>query len=132
MLQLVRSAVSHMADVCGFEEEEREFIVLAVDEACANVIRHAYEGRTDGEVRLSCSAGDGQIEFVLADKGRTPRPEVLKPRCPDEVRPGGLGTYLICSVMDKVEYRVGDNGNELYLSKRLRPRERTRTGAVLE
>jgi anti-sigma regulatory factor (Ser/Thr protein kinase) len=121
-----------MAEHCGFAEDEAQFIILAVDEACANVIRHAYQGRTDGEIGLSCSAKEDRIEFLLVDQGRSPRPDSLQPRPLEEVRPGGLGTHLIRSVMDEVRYRPSEQGNELFLAKSLRPRRRVETGAVTE
>jgi anti-sigma regulatory factor (Ser/Thr protein kinase) len=130
MLQIVRSAVGQMAAAAGFEEDEVQFIILAVDEACANVIRHAYGGRPDGQVRLSCSASADRLEFILADNGRPPRSTRPEPRALDDVRPGGLGTHLIRSIMNEVEYRFGDNENQLYMSKFVRPRRRVETGAV--
>ncbi len=132
-MQIVRSAVGQLAGLCGFEEEEVQFIILAVDEACSNVIRHAYEGRTDGEIRLRCSAREDRIEFRLVDRGRAPgTADRLQPRSLEEVRPGGLGTHLIRSIMDEVRYRFGERENELYLVKSLRPRRQLQTGAVTE
>ena len=132
LLRTVRSLIGQVAEVCGFAEDEAQFIILAVDEACANVIRHAYQGRTDGEIALSCSASDERIEFLLVDQGRSPQPDALQPRPLDELRPGGLGTHLICSVMDEVRYSFTERGNELFLAKSLRPRRRVETGAVSE
>ncbi len=132
LLRTVRCLIGEMAEHCGFAEDEAQFIILAVDEACANVIRHAYQGRTDGEIGLSCSAKEDRIEFLLVDQGRPPRPDSLQPRTQEEVRPGGLGTHLIRSVMDEVRYRPSEQGNELFLAKSLRPRRRVETGAVTE
>lgn len=124
--------VGQMAELCGFPDEEAQFIILAVDEACSNVIRHAYDGRTDGEVMLSCSSKDNRIEFLLVDKGRSWQADEHRPRSLDEVRPGGLGIHLIRSVMDEVRYGTSERGNELFLAKSLRPRRRVQTGAVTE
>ena len=132
LLRTVRCLVGEMAEHCGFAEAEAQFIILAVDEARANVIRHACQGRTDGEIGLSCSAKEDRIEFLLVDQGRSPRPDSLQPRPPEEVRPGGLGTHLIRSIMDEVRYRPSEQGNELFLAKSLRPRRRVETGAVTE
>lgn len=121
-----------MAGLCGFEEDEVQFIILAVDEACTNVIRHAYGGRKDGDILLSCTARNDRIEFVLVDQGKTATAEQLRPRSLDELRPGGLGTYLIRSIMDEVRYQTNRRGNEMFLAKSLRPRQRLETGAVTE
>jgi anti-sigma regulatory factor (Ser/Thr protein kinase) len=132
LLKTVRGLVNQMAALCGFAEEEAHFITLAVDEACANVMRHAYEGRTDGEVRLSCLADSAGIEFLVSDRGRAPLPSQIEGRSSDEAGPGGLGVQLIRSVMDKVSYRGGREGNQLYLAKSLRPQPRAESGAVLK
>jgi anti-sigma regulatory factor (Ser/Thr protein kinase) len=133
LLRVVRAVVGQMAGLCGFQEDEIQFITLAVDEACANIIRHAYGGRRDGEIRLSCSVKDEGIEFLLIDRGSAPKDvHRLEPRSVDEVRPGGLGMHLIRSVMDEVRYRFGERENQLYLTKRLHSGRRVQGGAILE
>ncbi len=128
----MRSVVGQTAGLSGFDEDEIQFIILAVDEACANVMRHAYEGRTDGQIVLFCWVKDSRVEFRLRDRGKSARAEQMKPRSLDEIRPGGLGLHLIQSIMDEVHYGSGENGNELFLAKSLRPRPRVETGAATE
>jgi anti-sigma regulatory factor (Ser/Thr protein kinase) len=119
LLHIVRSLVGQAAALCGFPEEETQFIILAVDEACTNVIRHAYHGRTDGDLVICCQErGDG-IEFVLKDQGTPADASCWPKRSLEEIRPGGLGLPLIQAVMDRVEYRRGDGYNELFLAKSL-------------
>jgi anti-sigma regulatory factor (Ser/Thr protein kinase) len=108
-----------MAALCGFSEEDTQFIILAVDEACANVIRHAYQGRTDGEITISCRDSADGIEFLLTDQGAACDPACFPKRSFDEVRPGGLGLPLIQAVMDRVEFRRVNGKNELHLAKSL-------------
>ncbi len=120
VLHIVRSVVGQMTSLRGFSEEDTQFIILAVDEACSNIIRHAYKGRTDGEIALTCTAqGDG-IEFLLVDSGESADTSQWPERSLDEIRPGGLGLHLIQAVMDKVLYRQSERGNELVLAKSLR------------
>jgi anti-sigma regulatory factor (Ser/Thr protein kinase) len=125
LLHVVRSVVGQMAALRGFSEEDTQFIILAVDEACANIIRHAYQGRTDGEIRISVAERPDGIEFLLADKGKPADPACFPQRSLDEVRPGGLGLPLIQAVMDVVEYGRGENGNELRLGKFLHSTEKS-------
>jgi len=132
LLQIVRSVVGQTAALTGFDEDEVQFIILAVDEACANVIRHAYGGRTDGDMVLSCSAKDSRVEFRLRDHGTPAETSRMRSRSLDDVRPGGLGLHLIQSIMDEVHYDAGSGGNELFLAKSLRPRPRVQTGAATE
>ena len=119
LLHIVRSVVGQLAALRGFSEEETQFIILAVDEACANVIRHAYQGRHDGEIVISCKERPDGIEFLLTDFGEHADSSCWPKRSFDEVRPGGLGIPLIQAVMDHVEYRRGDGCNELRLAKTL-------------
>ncbi len=117
MLHIVRSMVGQMAALAGFSEEETQFVILAVDEACANVIRHAYQCRDDGDIIISCRETEDGIEFLVTDQGTPCDSSTFPKRSLEEVRPGGLGLPLIEAVMDKVEFRRGDGCNELYLAK---------------
>jgi anti-sigma regulatory factor (Ser/Thr protein kinase) len=119
LLHIVRSVVGQMAALVGFSEEDTQFIILAVDEACANIIRHAYQGRQDGEIRISCRESADGIEFLLTDQGAPCDPACFPKRSLDEVRPGGLGLPLIQAVMDRVEFRRQDERNVLHLAKSL-------------
>ena len=108
-----------MAALRGFSEEDTQFIILAVDEACANIIRHAYKERKDGDIFISCKEQEDGIQFLLADTGEPADTNCWPKRSLEEVRPGGLGVPLICAVMDQVEYLKGERGNELILGKKL-------------
>ncbi len=131
VLSVIRAVVRQVAGMSGFGEEEVNGITLAVDEACANIIRHAYGNRPDGEIELECSSGAAGVQFLLVHRGAPP-PAELKGRDLEEVRPGGLGLFLIQSVMNEVEYRCGKRGNELYLAKWLSPPERAKTSVLAE
>jgi anti-sigma regulatory factor (Ser/Thr protein kinase) len=87
-----------MSALAGFCEEDTQFVILAVDEACANIIRHAYAGRTDGEIRISVHTRADGIEFLLVDQGLPADPSCFPERSLDEVRPGGLGLPLIQAI----------------------------------
>jgi anti-sigma regulatory factor (Ser/Thr protein kinase) len=130
VLSVVRSTVLQFASAVGFTEEECRQLVLAVDEALANVIRHAYDNRVDQTIELTCRrlaadnvepgacANDG-IEFLLVDYGRPADPKSLKGRPLDEIRPGGLGMHLITSIMDEVKYEPLPGRNQMRLVKTL-------------
>ncbi len=120
LLHLVRSVVGEASSLRGFSEEDTQFIILAVDEACSNIIKHAYKDRRDGPISISCREQSDGIEFRLADSGMHADMSQWRGRPLEEVRPGGLGLHLIRAVMDKVVYRRGEQGNELVLVKSLR------------
>lgn len=121
MLRSVRRKVTAIASDVGFDEDARGRLVLAVDEAVANVIRHAYGGCCDGRFELSVWLDADALRFELRDWAAPVDPERIKPRDLSECRPGGLGINLIDSVMDRWYFCAPDDGagNRLVMIKRL-------------
>jgi len=120
-LRLVRRKVSEVVKQLGFNDEQRQRIVLAIDEAVANVIRHAYQGCYDGRVELSVWLDHDAVRFELRDYAQPVDPAKIKPRDLSECRPGGLGINLIDSVMDRWVFQRPEDGtgNLLTMIKRL-------------
>ena len=119
-LPVVRGAIGPLAAVIGWDESECRAITLAIDEALANVIRHAYHDRVDGLIELECREIADGLEITLLDNGEGPDRSKI---CAREIgcdQPGGLGTHIIKNVMDKVSYEVSPNGNRFVASKLLR------------
>ena len=85
--------------------EEREELVLAIDEACQNVVRHAYKDKT-GDLAIKLSFKDNEFIVTLEDDGTPVIPEKIKPRNLDDVKPGGLGTFFINQIMDSVSFQL--------------------------
>jgi anti-sigma regulatory factor (Ser/Thr protein kinase) len=112
LLGVIRGVLQVWLEILGLEKDRRSEIVLAVDEACANAIRHAYGGRIDGVVELVLGLCDEWIEITVNDEGRPCPPEcarfrpIVRPDA-DEVRPGGLGVMLIHQVFDEVRFCSG-------------------------
>jgi len=120
-LKIIRAAVKHICETMGFIEEDVNNITLAVDEACSNIIKHAYCGPTDQPIHITCNLYDDRLEVLLRDFGKKVNIKNIKPRKLDDVRPGGLGVHLIKTVMDIVRYDNSfDQGNQLQLVKYLR------------
>lgn len=120
-LRLVRRKVTEVLTQLGFGEKQRQTMVLAVDEAVANVIRHAYGGCCEGRVELSVWLDTDAVRFELRDYADPVDPNLIKPRDLSECRPGGLGINLIDSVMDHWVFRHPEEGggNLLTMIKRL-------------
>lgn len=120
----VREFVSAAARECGFPDDEVSKIALAVDEACTNVIKHAYRNDPTKKITVTVKSRAGGLEIAIADTGATFDP--ARVQTPDmkeylsHYRHGGLGMYLMKSLMDKVEYKI-DTGrrNEVRLTKYL-------------
>lgn len=115
---------AHFAQL-GFAEEKVADVVLAVDEACTNAIRHSYEGRTGETLELELRSNSAWIEVFIEDKGLPAPPEKLgardlKPLSLDDLQPHGLGVQLIRMVFDEVIFEPGaKRGNRTTLRLRL-------------
>ena len=94
-------------------------MILAIDEAVANVIRHAYKNRHDQAIEFECLVDDVQMEFTLLDQGEPPDPARICAQPLNDISLCGRGTHLIRAVMDEVTYSKDPRGNQLKLVKRL-------------
>jgi sigma-B regulation protein RsbU (phosphoserine phosphatase) len=109
-LKLVRGCTESAALMCGFPDETAKDIRLAVDEACQNIIRHAYGGRDDGDMLLELRRLPEGLGVYLRDYGAMTDPSRVRPRDLEILRPGGLGTHFIHEVMDRVTFLAPDDG----------------------
>lgn len=120
VLFLVRGMVERLACRLDFPRPEIDQLVLAVDEACTNAIRHAYNNRPNERIRLTFNADPQKLEIFVRDFGIQADPQRLKPRELSDVRPGGLGIYFIQTAMDRVEYEIPPDGGTLLKMIKLR------------
>jgi anti-sigma regulatory factor (Ser/Thr protein kinase) len=104
LLHILRGVVRLLAVESGFPDTEAEKLAMAINEAAANVIQHTYGERDDCRLALEIAKFPDRLEFLLEDWGPKVRSENIRPRPLDEVRPGGLGTFFISSIMDACSY----------------------------
>jgi len=122
---------SDTSQLAGVRDETRKFlagakldevssnmVVLALDEACTNIIRYAYNHKCR-LVRLEMNYDGCCIQFILRDYGKSCDPAKIKGRCLEEVRPGGVGVHIIRKVFDEVSYEPCGRGTRLTLTKKL-------------
>ncbi len=117
-LCLVRSFVRDFLLSCSFPEREIDLIVLGLDEACTNVIRHAYKHEETNLMTLTCEKTAAGIRFRLRDFGIHPDPARIKQKPLDCAQPGGLGLHLIRKAFDKVSFNTKKRGTELVLARK--------------
>jgi len=96
-LKLLRCVVRDAADMIGLDEQATDAVVLAVNEACANIIQHAYRMDQNGRIDVTLIQEQGALVIQLRDYAH--KVDVKKDL--DDVRPGGLGVHLIDSLMDE-------------------------------
>lgn len=115
LLGSIRSLVRGWVESWEIDPKRTNDVVLAIDEACTNAIRHAYGGRSDCSVELSLHAEPDYLEFQVSDQGLPCPPErvtrrKLEPPGVDELEAGGLGIQLIHEVFDEVDFCPGESG----------------------
>lgn len=118
----VRSFVAEHANRFGFNDREVSNLRLAVDEACTNIIKHAYDYDEDQMVEITVSFEHDQIQISLIDHGEAFDPDTYsKPDLKKQMKKkkrGGVGVYLIRKLMDEVNYLKTKNGNEIRMIKK--------------
>lgn len=124
-LSVVADFIVEAARSCGLNERQTDDVHMAVDEAVTNVMEHAYRGRADGQIYISCERrGD---EFVveiqdfgkLFDASKVKTPRVHGPLSKRTV--GGLGIFFMKKLMDRVEFSSdAEQGNLVRMAKRIK------------
>jgi len=120
-LRLVRAMVKEAGQGNGCGDDCISQMVMAVDEACQNIIRHAYLGDPDGEIVVEIRRQDEMMAIYLLDFAAPVDVSTIKPRRLDEVKPGGLGTHFIQQCMDECGFLTPPEGagNCLRLLKKM-------------
>jgi serine/threonine-protein kinase RsbW len=117
-LGLLRNLVGEAADLYGFSEEEKQGLMLAVNEGCANIIRHCYQMDCKKKIDVTIRIRPDRMEVVLRDYGEFQNAGEFPVKPCADLEPGGLGLTIMKSVMDRVEYRpAGQEGTLLTMVK---------------
>lgn len=124
-LSRIRDFVSQTASDAGVTNDVVENIILAVDEACTNIIKHAYKSSPEGELIIKTKSTRSRFTISITDFGNTfepgsiPEPDLQKYY--RQKRVGGLGMYLMKTLMDDVKYvSIPGKYNEVLLSKNIK------------
>ena len=119
-LKVIRAVIREFGELDHWSDEDIRATVLAVDEACSNIMKHAYKGQTGHTITVKIEAGEEALQVELLDQGEPVDPNNIQPRKLDEIRPGGLGVYLISALMDDVVFDTEyTEGNRLILKRRI-------------
>jgi serine/threonine-protein kinase RsbW len=124
-LNKVRDFIAGEARQFGFADEEINKITLAVDEACTNIIKHAYKYAGNYPIHLKLRTRNNTFQITIEDHGMPFEPEsITMPDIKEHIKSykrGGFGMYLMKSLMDKVEYTIQPGiKNRVVLTKYLR------------
>ena len=123
--------VAEGARLAKFDDKTIFHIELACDEACTNIIEHAYAGEERGDITVSWQINNNEFMITLTDTGQPfdPKsvPEPTTPNVtegltkPDNLKVGGLGLHFMKKLMDDVRFVfAGEKGNQLIMIKQLK------------
>lgn len=120
----IRTLVAQAAQKAGLSDKAVYAVQLAVDEACTNIIDHAYGGESEEQIEITCEVTKDNLKISMRDKGRpfdmdsVSSPDLNLPLSERQV--GGLGIHLIRNLMDGINYKsTRETGNTLILTKNL-------------
>ncbi|MDI6401325.1 ATP-binding protein [Balneolaceae bacterium ANBcel3] len=121
-LEQIRNFVSDIAKQAGFGEEQVHDIRLAVDEACTNIIKHAYQWDKNNTIGVQVSYHDNKLHIAIKDNGKAFDPDHYQVPTPREQlekkKRSGYGVLLMRTLMDTVEYEKNRTGNILRMTKK--------------
>ena len=120
-LETVREFVGDHARAAGFSDESVEQLKIAVDEACTNVIEHAYGGEAAHQIGVSVIVQADRFTIRIQDEGKAFDPRTYKEPNIFEYakrrKAGGFGVHIMHRLMDHVEYRKRGAVNECCMTK---------------
>ena len=123
--------ISEGARIAQFEDDDVFHIELACDEACTNIIEHAYEGEDQGPIIVDWKIDDNDFIITFTDKGQAFKPEeipvpmssqdIVSLNDLDNLKVGGLGLHFMKKLMDTVTFVFDkEKGNQLIMAKQMK------------
>ena len=114
-LAVIRRELSQWLAPLGLTDNETADVVLAVDEAAANVVRHAYGPDESGPVELTLWTEAGTLSIEVVDHGswRPPVPD------PSPIKESGRGIPLMSNMSESVLIHYDDRGSRVLLRHRI-------------
>jgi serine/threonine-protein kinase RsbW len=108
-LLLARLAVTSVGRSAGASEETIADLKLAVTEAVANAVKHAYPPDVPGRVTVELTASAGRLEIAVSDRGRG-LGDGDAPPSTDRPAESGMGLSIIRAIADEIDVGAGPDG----------------------
>ncbi len=130
-IQKIVAFVTQGAREAGLDEDAIFHVELCCDEACTNIIEHAYGGEDVGKIRVRYELLPDAFKLIIQDNGRSFDPDQVPPpslpaagslddSATDQPRIGGLGIHFMRKLMDEVHFSFNAGGeNTLIMIKKL-------------
>lgn len=121
-LRLIRENIKGYLAAISVDVNDISTIVIAINEACMNIIQHANHGHYKGNISIGIKRELAGLVIEISDDAESEHYLKVKPVERTELKPGGLGLHIINEIMDCVEHIHKDNsdGNKLIMKKTLR------------
>ena len=121
-LDSIRGFATQASRDAGMDDSETYAIELAIDEACTNIIEHAYQGENRGDIECTCDTNAVSLTIIIRDHGKPFDPStVVTPDLEADIDSravGGLGVFLMKQLMDEVHFEpLVESGNVLTMVK---------------
>lgn len=120
-IPVITQFVAESAHASLLDEDAVFHCQMAVDEACTNVIEHAYGEEGVGNIEIMCLVEPGRCTIRIVDHGKPFDPTVVPvPKAStnlEDIRPGGIGLHLMRQLMDEVRFEFTEQGNSLTMVK---------------
>jgi len=116
-LARISEFVSQFAEEAGLDETATYTVLVAVDEACTNIIEHAYGGEGRGDIQCACDVKDDTLTIILRDRGdpfdpaSVPEPDFNVPL--QELKFRGVGLVLMQKIMDEIKFTTTPDGENI-------------------
>jgi serine/threonine-protein kinase RsbW len=123
-LAKISEFVSRAIKEAGFDETTAYTVLVAVDEACTNIIEHAYGGEEQGDIQCSCEVSEDSITIILRDRGKpfdpttVPEPNFAVPI--EQLECHGAGLVLIQRIMDEIHFSSTPEGENVLTMVKLK------------
>ncbi len=120
-LKQIRAMMTKVVSAAGLSKEDAGSVILAVDEACSNIIKHCCKDDSTRSIDATITLDRECLTVIIVDNGNRFDIECIVPRDIEQIKPGGLGVHIIREVMDVVEYSHTPEGlNQVKLTKKLK------------
>lgn len=124
-LSEISEFVGRVARDFGLDDKQTYDAQMAIDEACSNVIQHAYGGKPNGIIDIAIEKRGKDFVVTIRDQGKPFDPEsVARPKTNaplSERNIGGLGLFFMYKLMDRVEFDFSSKrGNSLTMVKKIK------------
>lgn len=127
--EFVRSFCSNLPEAL-LDRDSVSALVLALNEAASNIMKHAYLGQTGHMIQIEAEAFPGRVAIRMRHRGRPFEPKSLSPPSLDAPRESGLGLYILSRCVDEVHYYRDERGDSCIALTKLTNRSCNNEGGV--